>query len=179
MLRRSHSPASQASADHRRAVGVNRDASLFSRAPGSGLVARHAAAARPIQSDNAARRTGPHCAGRAERSLRHNKSGRGRNSCRSTPGYDNPRKGTAVPMLPRHETPTVDERHDCQDIGPACVPSTVWGTASMRNRQVEIGAVLALQKAKLKPPTTDKSGRSATLSDLGQAPSVPRTGQRK
>jgi hypothetical protein len=35
-------------------------------------------------------------------------------------------------MLPRHETPTrpVDERHDCQDIGPAYVPGTVWGTAS-------------------------------------------------
>jgi hypothetical protein len=33
--------------------------------------------------------------------------------------------------------------------------------------QEEIGAVLALQKAKLKPPTTDKSGRSATLSALG------------
>jgi len=24
----------------------------------------------------------------------------------------------------------VDERHDCQDIGPAYVPGTVWGTAS-------------------------------------------------
>ena len=35
-------------------------------------------------------------------------------------------------MLPRHETLTrlVDERHDCQDIGPAYVPGTVWGTAS-------------------------------------------------
>ena len=35
-------------------------------------------------------------------------------------------------MLPRHEKPTrlVDERHDCQDIGPAYVPGTVWGTAS-------------------------------------------------
>ncbi len=44
----------------------------------------------------------------------------------------NPRKGTAALMLPRHETPTrpVDERHDCQDIGPAYVPGTVWGTAS-------------------------------------------------
>jgi hypothetical protein len=35
-------------------------------------------------------------------------------------------------MLPRHEKPTrlVDERHDCQDIGPAYVPGTVWGAAS-------------------------------------------------
>jgi hypothetical protein len=39
----------------------------------------------------------------------------------------------------------VDERHDCRDIDPACVPSTVWGTASSPNRQVQIGAVLALR----------------------------------
>ena len=40
-LRRSHSPASRAPADHPVAMGVNRDASLFCRAPGSGRVARH------------------------------------------------------------------------------------------------------------------------------------------
>ena len=39
----------------------------------------------------------------------------------------------------------VDERHDCQDNVPACVPSTVWGTASRRNSQVGLGAVRAAQ----------------------------------
>src|SRR6478752_7291169 len=39
----------------------------------------------------------------------------------------------------------VDERHDCRNTDAACVPSTVWGTASMRNRQVVLGAVLAPQ----------------------------------
>src|SRR5208282_5759676 len=52
---------------------------------------------------------------------------------------DNPRKETASPTA-RHDVRTryrhVDERHDCQDNAPACVPSTVWGTASRRNSQV-------------------------------------------
>src|SRR3984957_14658709 len=29
-----------------------------------------------------------------------------------------------------------DERHDCRNTDAACVPSTVWSTASERNRQV-------------------------------------------
>jgi len=39
----------------------------------------------------------------------------------------------------------MDERHDCWDNVPACVPSTVWSTASTVTGQVQIGAVLALQ----------------------------------
>ena len=54
----------------------------------------------------------------------------------------------------------VDERHDCQDIGPAYVPSTVWGTASMRNRQVGLGAVLAPQGRNATPPLVTASGRA-------------------
>ena len=86
----------------------------------------------------------------AARSRRRNRSGRGHSSCRSTPGRDNPHKETAS-LAARHDVRTryrhVDERHDCQDNVPACVPSTVWGTASRRNRQVELGAVLALNSA--------------------------------
>ena len=54
----------------------------------------------------------------------------------------------------------VDERHDCRDIVPACVPSTVWGTASMRNRQVGLGAVLAPQGRNATPPLAAASGRA-------------------
>jgi hypothetical protein len=113
-------------------AGVNRDASLFYRASGSDFVARHAAAALPDRSGNAGRRTEASRAGLAGRNPRHNKSGRDRSSCRSQPAAGSPRRGTAVPTLPRHGAPTrlVDERHDCQDIGPAYVPGTVWGTAS-------------------------------------------------
>jgi hypothetical protein len=111
---------------------VNRDASLFCRAPGSDLVARHGGVAPSDHSGSAVRHTEASSVGLAERSPRHNKFGPGRSSCRSAPASDSPRKGTAALMLPRHETPTrlVDERHDCQDIGPAYVPGTVWGTAS-------------------------------------------------
>ena len=111
---------------------MNRDASLFCRAPGSDLVARHGGVAPSDHSGNAVRHTEASSVGLAERSPRHNKFGPGRSNCRSAPASDSPRKGTAALMLPRHETPTrpVDERHDCQDIGPAYVPGTVWGTAS-------------------------------------------------
>jgi hypothetical protein len=112
------------------AAGVNPDASLFCRAPGSDLGARHGGVAPHDHADSADRRTGPRGAGCAERTPRHNKSGHGRSSCRSRPASDSLRKETTALTLPRHETPMVDERHDCQDIGPAYVPGTVWGTAS-------------------------------------------------
>jgi hypothetical protein len=112
--------------------GVNRDASLFRRAPGSGLVARHAAAVPTGRPGSAARRFAATAAGPAAHTLRHSKSGRGRSSCRSPSGCDSPRRGTASPMQPRHGMAEhqVDLRHGCRDIGPACVPGTVWGTAS-------------------------------------------------
>ena len=56
----------------------------------------------------------------------------------------------------------VDERHDCRDTVPACVPSTVWGTASMQNLPVEIGAVLALQVPKLPRHRPQRHGEHAT-----------------
>ena len=60
-LRRSRSPASRAPADHPVAAGVNRDASLFCRAPGSGASARHGRAVPGGWSGSAGRRT--HCCG--------------------------------------------------------------------------------------------------------------------
>jgi hypothetical protein len=131
-LRRSRSPASQAPADHRMAAGVNPDASLFYRAPGSGLVERRGGVAPMDHFGSAVRHTGPPGAEPAARNPRHNRFGRGRSSYRSRPACGSPRRGTAAPTPPRHATPTrrVDERHDCQDIGSAYVPGTVWGTAS-------------------------------------------------
>jgi hypothetical protein len=40
------------------------------------------------------------------------------------------------------------------------VPSTVWGTASMQNRQVGLGAVLALQYRNATLPPATASGRA-------------------
>ena len=85
------------------AVGVNRDASLFCRAPGSDLVARHGGVAPSDHAGSAGRRTEARGAGRVERSPRHNKSGHGRSSCRSAPAPGSPRKETAALMLRRHD----------------------------------------------------------------------------
>src|SRR5208282_846791 len=84
----------------------------------------------------------------AARSRPRSRLGRDHSNRRSKPGRDSPRKETASPTA-RHGVRTrkrqVDGRHDCQDNAPACVPSTVWGTASRRNSQVGLGAVLALE----------------------------------
>jgi hypothetical protein len=80
------------------------------------------------------------------------RSGRGRSSCRSGSGCGNRRTETAALIEPRGAQTGrrhVDERHDCRDIGPAYVSSTVWGTASMRDHQVGLGAVLALRAGTL------------------------------
>jgi hypothetical protein len=132
LLHRSHSPASQASADHRMAVGVNCDASLFYRATGSDLGARHDDVAPTDYFGSAVRRTGPRGAGPAARNLQRNRFARGRSSYRSPPACDSPRRETAAPTPPRYETAEhpVDLCDVCRDVCPACVPSTVRGTAS-------------------------------------------------
>lgn len=131
-LRRSRSSPSRGSANHRLAAGVNRDASLFCSAPDSGLVARHGGTALWRCCGSAVRRPSASGAGPAGRSLRRSRFGRGRSSYRSRPACGSPRRGTAAPTPLRHGMPDrlVDLRHDCRDIGPACVPGTVWGTAS-------------------------------------------------
>ena len=157
------SPASRAAADHPAAARVNRDASLSCRAPDSGASDRHARAAPGGWSGNAVRPHAARGAGPVRRSLRHSRSGRDRSSCRSRSGRGSRRTETAgLTSLVHARTGRrhVDERHDCRDIGPACVPSTVWGTASMRNRQVRLGAVLAPQGRNATPPLVAASGRA-------------------
>jgi hypothetical protein len=91
---------------------------------------------------------GEDAAGLAARSLRRSKPDRGRNSCKSEPGRGTPRTETAwlaALRLVRIRRRHVDELRDSQDNDPACVPSTVWGAASSCNRQVDLGAVLALR----------------------------------
>jgi hypothetical protein len=154
-LRRSHPPASQAPADHPPAAGVNPDASLFYRAPGSGLVERRGGVAPMDHFGSAVRPTGPPGAEPAARNRRRNRFGRGRSSYRSRPACGSPRRGTAAPTPPRHATPTrrVDERHDCQDIGSAYVPGTVWGTASSLTAKFRSRRRACLSKSQILPTT--------------------------
>ena len=160
--RRSRSPASWAATDHPTAARVNRDASHFCSAPDSDASDRHARAAPDGWSDSVGRQHAARDAGLARRSLRHSRFGRDRSSCRSRSGRGNRRTETAG-LTERRDARTatrhVDERRDCRDIVPACVPSTVWGTASMRNRQVVLGAVLAPQGRNATPPLVTASGR--------------------
>jgi len=148
---RSPSPASRATEDHPTEVGVNPDASLYCNAPGSGALGRHGQAAPDDWFANAVPPRSACAAALAARSRPRNRFGRDHSTRRSKLGRDNPRKETASPAA-RHDVRTryrhVDERHDCQDNVPACVPSTVWGTASRRNSQVGLGAVLALDSAR-------------------------------
>jgi hypothetical protein len=153
-LRRSRSPPSRGSANHRLAAGVNHDASLFCSAPDSGLVARHGGGALRRYCGSAVRRTSASSDGPAGRNLRRNRFGRGRNSYRSRPACGSPRRGTAAPTLPRHERAErqVDLRHDCRDIGPACVPGTGVGHGvELKPPSSDLGAVLAPQERQVLP----------------------------
>lgn len=111
---------------------MNPDASLFCPAPGNGLGEPRGGVAPMGHFGSAGRHTGPRGAEPAARNLQRNSFARGRSSYRSRPACGSPRRRTAAPTPPRHGTPIrlVDERHDCQDIGSAYVPGTVWGTAS-------------------------------------------------
>ena len=116
-LRRSRSPASRAAANHRAVVEVNRDASHYCGAPGSDLVAWRGAAVRQGCSGSVVRRTAASGAGPAWHSLRRNRFGRGRSSCRSAPERDSQRTGTAALTSPRRgrsRRQQVDLRYDCR-----------------------------------------------------------------
>ena len=127
---------------------MNPDASLYCNAPGSDALARHEQADPDDWFGNAGPPRSVCADALAARSRPRNRFGRDHSNRRSKPGRDNPRKETASPTA-HHGVRTrkrqVDGRHDCQDNAPACVPSTVWGTASRRNSQVGLGAVLALE----------------------------------
>ena len=134
---------------------MNPDASLYCGEPGSDSPARHGQAAPDGWFGNDVLPGSACVVSLAERNRPRNRFGRDHSSRRSKLGCDSPRKETASPTA-RHDVRIryrpVDERHDCQDNVPACVPSTVWGTASRRNRPVALGAVLALKSAHANKP---------------------------
>ena len=54
-----------------------------------------------------------------------------------------------------------DERHDCRNTDAACVPSSVWSTASERNRQVRSAPCLARNTGK--PSTRGPAPRRPSI----------------
>ena len=146
---------------------MNPDASLYCDAPGSDALGRHEQAAPDGWFGNDVPHGSACVAALAERNRPRNRFGRDHSNRRSKPERGNPRKETASPTA-RHDVRIryrpVDERHDCQDNVPACVPSTVWGTASRRNRQVALGAVLALKSAHANKPNPPRQPKPALQS---------------
>ena len=101
-------------------------------------------------------------------SHRRSRSDRGRSNCKRSPAGGNRRTGTDGPIAGRPalcRRHGVDERHRWQDTRPACVPGTVWGTASMQNLQVARGAVLA-PKVWQAPAAPSSQGLPATAATV-------------
>jgi hypothetical protein len=72
------------------------------------------------------------------------KSGRGHSGCRRQPAPGSARTETAEPSpTPPLATAHMDAIGNDWNTAPACVLSTVWGTASIRDLAVEVGAVPA------------------------------------
>ena len=160
------SPASPATEDHPTQVGVNPDASLYCGEPGNDALGRHGQAGPDGWFGNVVPPGSACAAALAGRSRPRNRFDRDHSNRRSKPERDNPRKETA--SLARRNVRAryrpVDERHDCQDNVPACVPGTVWSTASRRNRQVALGAVLALKSAHANKPNPPRQPKLALQS---------------
>jgi hypothetical protein len=175
LLRRPQSAASRTPEDHPPPAGVNPDASLSCRAPGSDAPARHGQAAPDGCFGSAVR---PHAArgtGHDQRNRRRNRSDRGRSSCRSAPGCDIPCTQTAGParhhqgQIGKHP---VDERHVGRDTRLACVPGTTCGTASSATAKFNIGAVPAFRLTQVftRCPTNRQPAPIATASSPNTPP---------
>ncbi len=148
--RRSPSPASLMAADHRTTVGVNRDASLFCGEPGNALAARHADGALAGRLDSGVRRTAGCGVAPAGRSPPRNKVVHDRSNGRSAPAPGSPRTGTNAPApcrRGRSRKQQVDHRPHGRHVDPACVPSTVWGTASSATAKFTSAPCLPLKTA--------------------------------
>ena len=164
-LRRSRSPTSWASADHPAGGGVNRDASLFCRAPGSDAPAQHGRAVQGGSFGSAVRQHASCGGGPLAHNRRGNRFAHDRSGCRSAPGSDSPRTHTAGRIPRRHcrsGSYHVDERHDCRDTRPACVPSTVWGTASSVTAKFTSAPCLPLDQGKPLPALRSSASRRSS-----------------
>src|SRR6266446_2294434 len=76
-------------------------------------------------------------------SLVRSKSGRDHSGCRREPELGSARTETAGQSSPPRATAQMDAIGNDWNTAPACVLSTVWGTASIRDLAVEVGAVPA------------------------------------
>lgn len=139
----SPSPPRSPSPNHRSDAAGNPDASRCFVGRDSDRPALHGSPGRGGCSDSAGRpRAGRHAAPSAH-NLARSKSGRDHSDCRRQPALGTARTERAAPSPPPRATAYMDATGNDWNTAPACVLSTVWGTASIRDLAVEVGAVPA------------------------------------
>jgi hypothetical protein len=144
----SPSPPRSPSPNHRRAVAGNPDASRCFVGRDSDQPVPHGSPGRGGCSGSAARPRAGRRAAPSVHNLARSKSGRGHSGCRRQPDPGSARTETAGPSPPPWATAHMTTAHmdatgNDWNTAPACVLSTVWGTASIRDLAVEVGAVPA------------------------------------
>ena len=156
---------------------VNRDASHFCIGPGNGESALHGQAVPGGWSGSAGPRHARYAGGHARR-IPRNRPGRGRNNYRSTPERGIPHTGTAGQTPRRRDWiggHPVDERHDSRNTDAACVPSTVWGTASNVTAKFRSTPACPAIQASPRPAVQRRVGTQSPLPSARTSPQRPRT----
>ena len=138
----SQSPPRSPSPDHPRDMAGNPDASRCFVGRDSDPPAPHGSPDRGGWPGSAARPRAERRAAPSVHNLVRSKSGRDHSGCRREPELGSARTETAGQSSPR-PTAHMDAIGDDWNTAPACVLSTVWGTASIRDLAVEVGAVPA------------------------------------
>ena len=153
-------------------VRVNRDASLYRVVPGNGVPVRHARAVHDGWLGSVRRRPADFAAERAGRSLRRNRSGRGRSNCKSATDASRADEQTCRRcfVMARTADDTWTNAVCCPDIGPAYVPGTVWGTASNETARFERGAVPVLCEGQALTAPSATASRRAPSPDEDPSP---------
>ena len=136
----SPSPPCSPSPNHRGDAAGNPDASRCFVGRDSDRPAPHGSPGHGGCSDSAGRPRAGRRAVPSVHSLGRSKSGRGHSGCRREPEPGSARTETAEPSP---ATAHMDAIGNDWNTAPACVLSTVWGTASIRDLAVEVGAVPA------------------------------------
>jgi hypothetical protein len=137
------SPSRSPSPNHPRAVAGNPDASRCFVGRDSDRPAPHGSPDRGGWPGSAARPRAGRRAARFVHSLVRSKSGRDHSGCRQEPELGSARTETAGQSSAPRATAHMDAIGNDWNTAPACVLSTVWGTASIRDLAVEVGAVPA------------------------------------
>jgi len=137
------SPPRSPSPNHPRDVAGNPDASRSFVGRDSDRPAPHGSLDRGGWPGSAGQPRAGRRAAPTVHNLVRSKSGRDRSDCRPAPEPCSARTKTAGQSSSPRATAHMDAFGNDWNTAPACVPSTVWGTASIRDLAVEVGAVPA------------------------------------